>query len=97
MSKLVFDATAVRSLRRPGDKNSNCVAWVWLSGFVEAHVRLFFAKERDINILARRLPRVADDGLDLPLELELELDLEMRGVGVALQSYAVGVRRDLAA
>jgi hypothetical protein len=33
------------------------------------------AKERDFDILARRLPKVDDDSVGLPLELELELEL----------------------
>lgn len=40
--------------------------------FVEAgrfSRKAFFAKERDVDILARRLPRVADDSLDSGLEL----------------------------
>jgi hypothetical protein len=59
MSELIVDATAVGSLRL-GIR----IAIVWLSGFVEADVRLSLRRNVILNILARRLPRVADDGLD---------------------------------
>jgi hypothetical protein len=41
MSELIVDATAVRSLRGLGDKNSNCVAEWICGGWKGFHVRLF--------------------------------------------------------
>jgi len=58
MGKLIGDATAVGSLRRPGIR----IAIVWPGcGSADLWIsrKAFFWKERDIDILARRLPSMA--------------------------------------